>query len=364
MATSKGQMPPTRERQGGGRRGCDLWGRVRRWDRGCGRVTIDRSLPLTRNHQPATGFTLIELLVVIAIIAVLVAILLPSLRMAREYGRRAVCLGNLRQLQIAWQTYADEHDGFIVSAHPWYIPRIGWRNNGPEWLVSGWRVDEEPYPKTPSEGDALMRTGALARYVGDVHVYRCPSCYRGTWPQGYGFPVAGGGPWLNSYCIVASMNLFCSEEWSVWDRNTRAKYPVGKTVLFVRRTSELTDPGPSSRMVFMDMGYGGATGGWMGPAAWTTDTGEWMWDWGELGDWGDVWMAAIRHSNGTCMSFADGHSEYWKWTDPGTIAWGQWWEQVIRAGPQPQFPPQPSHEKPYNPDWARLSRAIWGRGTR
>ncbi len=44
------------------------------------------------------GFTLIELLVVIAIIAILMAILMPALHRAREQGKRAVCLGNLKQM--------------------------------------------------------------------------------------------------------------------------------------------------------------------------------------------------------------------------------------------------------------------------
>ena len=44
------------------------------------------------------AFTLIELLVVIAIIALLMAILMPTLKRAREQGQRAVCLGNLKQL--------------------------------------------------------------------------------------------------------------------------------------------------------------------------------------------------------------------------------------------------------------------------
>ena len=53
------------------------------------------------------AFTLIELLVVIAIIALLMAILMPTLRRAREQGQRAVCLSNLKQLTLAWIMYAD-----------------------------------------------------------------------------------------------------------------------------------------------------------------------------------------------------------------------------------------------------------------
>ncbi|GAJ23796.1 unnamed protein product, partial [marine sediment metagenome] len=52
------------------------------------------------------GFTLVELLVVIAIIALLMAILMPALNRAKEQGKRAVCLSNLRQLTLAWIMYA------------------------------------------------------------------------------------------------------------------------------------------------------------------------------------------------------------------------------------------------------------------
>ena len=54
------------------------------------------------------AFTLIELLVVIAIIALLMAVLMPALSRAREQGKRAVCLNNVKQLTFAWIMYADE----------------------------------------------------------------------------------------------------------------------------------------------------------------------------------------------------------------------------------------------------------------
>jgi prepilin-type N-terminal cleavage/methylation domain-containing protein len=61
------------------------------------------------------AFTLIELLVVIAIIALLVAILLPSLCQAREAGRKTLCSSNLRQLGTAYNTYAADFQDRIAS---------------------------------------------------------------------------------------------------------------------------------------------------------------------------------------------------------------------------------------------------------
>ncbi len=64
--------------------------------------------------RPA-GFTLLELLVVVAIIALLVAILIPTLRQARDQSRRAACLANVHQIAIAYQNYLTANNGRFMQ---------------------------------------------------------------------------------------------------------------------------------------------------------------------------------------------------------------------------------------------------------
>ncbi|MBN1975237.1 MAG: type II secretion system protein [Sedimentisphaerales bacterium] len=61
------------------------------------------------------GFTLIELLVVISIIALLLAILMPSLKRARNSARTVVCQSNLKQWGLIFSTYIDDNKGYLFN---------------------------------------------------------------------------------------------------------------------------------------------------------------------------------------------------------------------------------------------------------
>lgn len=89
----------------------------------------------TCSHRPG-GFTLIELLVVIAIISLLVSILLPSLKRAKDLAMAAVCMSNLRNVGLTQTLFAEEHDGWTPELYD--ITNVRWHER--LWL-SGF-IDE------------------------------------------------------------------------------------------------------------------------------------------------------------------------------------------------------------------------------
>jgi prepilin-type N-terminal cleavage/methylation domain-containing protein len=105
------------------------------------------------------GFTLIELLVVVAVIAVLLAVLMPSLRACREAAKRGTCSSQLRQITLAWTVYLDDSGGQFYQGVNANLNYGGWRG------IKAWA----PRP--------------LNRYVGlagdpcesDARLFRCPA---------------------------------------------------------------------------------------------------------------------------------------------------------------------------------------------
>ena len=76
----------------------------------------------------SSGFTLIEMLVVIAIISMLAGQLLPSLSIAREKGRQANCINNLKQFSLAIEMYSQDYSDYppwLSSLFPGYVSTKG-----------------------------------------------------------------------------------------------------------------------------------------------------------------------------------------------------------------------------------------------
>lgn len=122
------------------------------------------------------AFTLIELLVVIAIIALLMAILMPSLRAARNQARKTVCNVHIGGLGLALRMYVDDHDGKTHDA-----PNNGLWDN----------AHENPSVITKyGPNDSLAYWGiAYFPYAENKKIFSCPAVERvDDWPE-------WGAPW-------------------------------------------------------------------------------------------------------------------------------------------------------------------------
>lgn len=157
-----------------------------------------------KRTRDAAAFTLIELLVVVAIIALLISILLPSLQQAREQGKRAVCLANIKGIGTSMQAYSTEDKKeFLIPIQQMMVrdedTRWLWRTA--MWFVWGGRDGQVPFrisrsrevwltsgSKGEKSGGSQAAWGStsrpLNRYVyndidrsdqDNMPMYRCPS---------------------------------------------------------------------------------------------------------------------------------------------------------------------------------------------
>jgi prepilin-type N-terminal cleavage/methylation domain-containing protein/prepilin-type processing-associated H-X9-DG protein len=286
------------------------------------------------------GFTLIELLVVIAVIALLMAILVPVLRSAREQGQRAVCLSNLRQLTLAWVLYADESDDKIVSGIP-FGGSSGITSGGPTHTLEGWLGNAFAFPESRSELIENPNKGALWPYLKDVDVYRCPGGVPGH-AATYSILAAANGRHVEGTYLPGTVGVGGSHLTPIGRR-------VGSTVLRLTRLTDIISPGASQRAVFIDEGESPDSRGFHVHYLYP------KWEW--------LSPPPIHHGDGATLSMADGHAEYWKWRGRETVempckllADGSFFFRVLleRGGYQPQT------EDGLH-DLRRLQRATWGR---
>ena len=248
------------------------------------KIVTDRKMAPRRG---SAGFTLIELLVVIAIIALLVSLLMPSLKQAKELARASMCGSNLRMVGIASPMYMADWQDFTFPYSEWV------QSNEPDRQAE-WYVRYALITTWQGRGDPLRdNDGFLAPYL--------PSNSKDTLVEGMGcasVPVApevstnyvqnGTARWRWRYRARSFSHNYYYTTWPV----DGGRLPV----LYSRfpRPAELVHiaDGPAVESMIYPVGYIEGSGGW---PAHTAD------------------MPEARHFDNFNMIFVDGH------VDAGTL---------------------------------------------
>jgi prepilin-type N-terminal cleavage/methylation domain-containing protein/prepilin-type processing-associated H-X9-DG protein len=254
---------------------------------------VDQERPPGREgicEVQSLAFTLIELLVVIAIIALLAALLLPSLARAREKAWMVGCLSNLKQLETCWHLYALENNDLLPPNDSVMYIGGGVASASVSWCPDHARTDTNT---------ADLETGVLFPYNRSVAIYHCPAD-RSTVETPSGEPL----PQLRNRSYNMSQSVNGYPEYLI-----NIGLPGISDIPYWKKFSEIRRPVPSELFVFidehpdtlLDAQFGNPVGI---PVFWQM--------------WFD--MPADRHNQGACLSFADGHVERWHWKVPMTFS--------------------------------------------
>ena len=239
------------------------------------------------------GFTLIELLVVIAIIALLLAIIIPSLSLAKKKAASVVCMVNVKNLSLGWYSYKEDNGGHIMSS-----TMSGVRNEHNK-LVPAWI--NAPYNTTPGDrgcqaGSPIVtdddeingiRDGALHPYLKSPDSYNCPADKVKS--------LGDGTEKFVTYTLP-----MCLQSWPGSDSRSDTQ---------IEKYSEITSP--ATRYNFIESAEErnwNMNGRWAFGAPEYTGNPYYLW-------WGPM---AVNHGDSSVLGFCDGHAEVRKWHDPWT----------------------------------------------
>ena len=271
--------------------------RIGRRRRAAKRICTDGSVTMRKTK----AFTLIELLVVIAIVAILLAILIPALNIAKKQAAGIICMANLNGMGKAWAQYIDDNDARLCNGH---VPRDAqyasegyWQSTtgfGGPYDDNAWWVDPphnqqgtytgDPVPCPLEDEDLGNSTGTLASYLGGTKILHCPA------DRTYLFSAGRGGK--RTYSIQDLMHGERPRDPKCADKFNEIITPGDKFVFL-----ENTD----------DRGWN--MGSWMlNYGSWQTTPASW------------IDTMAVFHNDRNTFCFADGHAEKHKWEDGTTIS--------------------------------------------
>jgi len=253
---------------------------------------LDTGLPSTRGtlRGNALSFTLIELLVVIAIIAVLAAMLLPVLGLAKDQARTTDCLSRIRQWGLAITLFAEDNDQRYPK--PYGGQAYGWQDSVYPYLIAG-----------PLDGPGYTFWGSdklLSRFVGVF----CPEALKIAGFPGYYSP---GWPWKYiNYYGVTHTHLVTT---AVRDVDLNGAYLINLDVIFTGNVYT-NDPEPGKCIKLGRHKFPAETsllleGVWGGEASF--DYRYESWPTFSVTQWGHI---EFRHRRGTVITalFVDGHA--------------------------------------------------------
>jgi len=231
------------------------------------------------------AFTLVELLVVIAIIAILAAMLLPTLGGAKHAAWRVQCVNNEKQMIVSWALYSGDNREALVPN--------GGRSTAPTsgaylWVYGGNHGDDQTL--TNIQYLVGNNYALFAPYLKSVPIYKCPAD-RTLWP------VRGKGNvfMLRSYALNCYVGTGA--------QNVEQPLSLNFNYRVYLKSSDLISGGTANRFVFMDVNPGSIC---------TPGFGVDMVN--------DVFVhyPSTLHKGAGVVSFADTHVEARKWLDPRT----------------------------------------------